>query len=580
MTTQDVSTKLSKFLDEGRAEEAAAWVAESLGDLAQEPRAILPVLDALDRQKNDKALLQLIERLEREDKLRLETLIFTLRLRFRADDYPSALQAVDMILALAPNNTEALRTGGRIGNLQKNDDVALWHWERLAAVSAADPEAALQAARIRARRQDHRQALDWAWRAAELRPESPEPLQIAAAAGLELGWPEVGDVLLSRLFTMDRTRALRITTQLMIELDNESAARVLSLLVQHHPSDQGVAELVAKTYPEWVLAGLEQELASNDLEAAAFYRAARRLRPDLPDPQNGLERLNRPSLVAMREAFNGRDFEAAIEHGSTATRIDANCLEAWRTVARAHFNRSDVTKALDAFRHCTMLQPEDGRNWLTQGLMLNHAGDRPAALAAFQKAKQFSGPADAELRSEAESSIAALHPQLVRDAQQAADAGDLELAWRCCEAAGAIRPDNSGIDRLKRRLLRALREQIRLLWEAQSASVAALCRQYLEKSPSDRYAATVLGRTLMGTRAYAEALPVWEGLCKSSPDDSHFHLQVARCCRSLKIRDRGLAAAQAALRLDPQLREAAEVAEYLRNLAPLAGAAEPHRRVL
>ncbi len=183
----------------------------SLGDLAQEPRAILPVLDALDRQKNDKALLQLIERLEREDKLRLETLIFTLRLRFRADDYPSALQAVDMILALAPNNTEALRTGGRIGNLQKNDDVALWHWERLAAVSAADPEAALQAARIRARRQDHRQALDWAWRAAELRPESPEPLQIAAAAGLELGWPEVGDVLLSRLFTMDRTRALRIT---------------------------------------------------------------------------------------------------------------------------------------------------------------------------------------------------------------------------------------------------------------------------------------------------------------------------------------------------------------------------------
>ena len=242
-----------------------------------------------------------------------------------------------------------------------------------------------------------------------------------------------------------------------------------------------------------------------------LYPAACRLRPDLPDPQNGLERLNRPSLVAMREAFNGRDFEAAIEHGSTATRIDANCLEAWRTVARAHFNRSDVTKALDAFRHCTMLQPEDGRNWLTQGLMLNHAGDRPAALAAFQKAKQFSGPADAELRSEAESSIAALHPQLVRDAQQAADAGDLELAWRCCEAAGAIRPDNSGIDRLKRRLLRALREQIRLLWEAQSASVAALCRQYLEKSPSDRYAATVLGRTLMGTRAYAEALPVWKG---------------------------------------------------------------------
>lgn len=71
----------------------------------------------------------------------------------------------------------------------------------------------------------------------------------------------------------------------------------------------------------------------------------------------------------------------------------------------------------------------------------------------------------------------------------------------------------------------------------------------------------------MATRAYAEALPVWEALCKLYPNDSHFHLQVARCCRSLKIRERGLAAAQAALRLDPKLHEAEQLSEYLRNLA-------------
>jgi hypothetical protein len=62
------------------------------------------------------------------------------------------------------------------------------------------------------------------------------------------------------------------------------------LLVQQHPSDKGVTDLAAKTYPGWV------ELAVHDPEAAASYRAARRLRPDLPDPQNGLERLNRPCI--------------------------------------------------------------------------------------------------------------------------------------------------------------------------------------------------------------------------------------------------------------------------------------------
>lgn len=568
MALQDTLAKLSDFLTKGQAEDAAVLVGESLTELSDEPRAILPVLDALDKQKKDEVLLQLVERLESEDRLRLEASVFRLRVQFRAGDHANALRTIDLILGLAPHHVEALRTGGRIRNLQKNDDAALAFWERLAGALASDPEAALQAARIRARRLDHREALAWAQRAAEVRRENAEPIQIAVAAGLELGWPEVCDGLLSRLFAVDRTRGLRIATQLMTELEAESAARILSLLVQHHPTDKGLATLVTQTYSEWMLAALEQELGSHDLNAAAYYRAARRLRPELQDPQNGLDRLNKPSLVAMREAFNGREFEAAIQHGTIATRIDPKCLEGWQTVARANFNRGDVTKALEAFGHCTELQPKDGRSWLTHGLMLNHAGQRPAALAAFQKARQYSGPADAELRNETEASIAALFPQLVRDAQQAATDKDLELAWRCCEAAATVKANDAEIERLRGRILRELREQIRGQWEAQSPSVAELCKQYLEKSPDDRYAATVLGRTLMGTRTYAEALPVWEGLSRSNPNDSHFLLQIARCCRALKIRDRGLSAAQAALRLDPELREATELAEHLRNLAP------------
>lgn len=578
MTLQDALAKLQGLLDTGETARAATYTTEILSKLAEEPFAIRPVLDRLDRQKQDEALLQLVTELARERRLRLDALVYTLRVHFRAGDHQASLQTVNAILALASNNAEALRTGGRIGNLQKNDDLALGYWERLATAYLADAEAPLQAARIRARRQDYRPALDWGRRAADLQPENPEPLQIAAAAGIELGWPEECDALLSRLFGLDRGRAQRIAAQLVAEIDTASAARLLSLLLQRYPNDKGLAGLAAKVYPEWMFAGLERELASHDFEAAAFYCAARRLRPDLQDAQNSLDRLIQPSLLAMREAFNGRDFEAAIEHGNVVTRGDPDCFEAWQTIARAHFNRGDAARALDAVHHCTELRPEDGRSWLTQGIILNHIGTRSAAFAAFEKARKFSGPLDPELRREAEAAIATLEPQLIRDAQQTMSAGNLELAWSCCEAASAIRPDDSTVEHLKRQILRRLRERINQLWEQKSPDVVPLCLNYLKKSPDDRYAALVLGRTLMGTRAYAEALPVWEALCKSHPDNSHFHLQVARCCRSLKIRERGLVATQAALRLDPELHEAAEVAEYLRNLAP-AAAAEAQRSI-
>jgi tetratricopeptide (TPR) repeat protein len=265
----------------------------------------------------------------------------------------------------------------------------------------------------------------------------------------------------------------------------------------------------------------------------------------------------------MRDAFNSRDFPGAIEHGVMAARINPDSFEAWQTVGRAQFTRSNIADASDAFRRCTDLNPKDAHSWLTYGLVLNQAGERRAALLAFQKAR---GVADSEVKKEADASISALYPLLVRDAQQAATDGNIRLAWDSSDAALVIRPNDVGVTQLRRNLLRQQREQIREAWNASSDSVAGLCRYYLEKSPDDLYVSTVLGRTLMRTRAYAEALPIWENLCARNLEDSRNYLQVARCCRSLKIRDKGLIAAERALRLDPELHEAAEVADLLKGL--------------
>jgi tetratricopeptide (TPR) repeat protein len=563
MDIQATLERVSSLLNDGQTEAASAAIAESATDLSQDPRVLMPILDGLDRQRKDEAIAPLIEKLQELNILPLECSIFDMRMKFRGARYGEALKAVDRVLMISNDNVEALRTGGRIGNLTRDEALSLRYWERLGQASTSDPEAALQAARIHQRRQQFAQALNWAQLAAESRPDTSEPLQIAVTAGMETGWPEACDGILASLFRMDRARALRPLARLAQELDCESAGRLLSLLQQQFPGDQAIAETVAKAFSEWLVSALEQELASRELEAAAFYRAARKVQPANTNPQRALDKLSSPSLLAMREAFNSRDFAGAVEHGAMAARINPECFEAWQTIGRAQFTRGNVEEAKEAFQRCTELDPKDAQSWLTYGLVLNQASERPAALRAFQTARGLGNP---EAKREAEASITALHPLLVREANQAATEGNIEQAWKATEAALAIRREDGPIAQLRRNLLRQQQNQIRDAWNAGADSVARLCRSYLEKSPGDPYASTVLARTLMRARAYGEALPIWEGLSRQNPQESHNHLQVARCCRVLKFKERGLAAVDAALRLSPDLQEAADMADFFKGL--------------
>jgi tetratricopeptide (TPR) repeat protein len=364
------------------------------------------------------------------------------------------------------------------------------------------------------------------------------------------------------MFKIDRARALKALGRLAQELDAERAAPLLSLLQEQFPGDPAIGEIASKCFSEWVVNALEQELASRELEAAAFYRAARKVQPSNPNAQRALDRLCGPSLLAMREAFNSRDFAGAVEHGEMAARINPECVEAWQTIGRAQFTRGNVSEAVEAFRRCTEFDPKNAHAWLTFGLALNQGGDRPGALRSFQTAR---GLADNDVKREAEASIAALHPVLAREAQQAAVDGDIEHAWQAAEAALAIRRDDGDMVQLRRSLLRQHQAQIREAWNTGAGNIVSLCRSYLERASGDLYVLTVLGRTLMRQRAYGEALPVWESVCKLSPQDAHGFLQIARCCRSLKFKERGQTAADAALRLDRNLTEAADLANFFRG---------------
>lgn len=208
MTIERTLQKLQQFLDAGEAEKAASTIAAAHVVFSENPRSLLPILNELDRQRNVAALQPILDKLQELNLLPLESAIFDMRTRFRARDHLNALQAVDRILTVSGRHTEALRTGGRIGNLMRDDNVALRYWERLGRAAPNDPEAALQAARIHFRREQFVQAIDWAKQAAKGEGDATEALKIAVSASLETGWPEDCDPLLTRMFAVDRTRAL------------------------------------------------------------------------------------------------------------------------------------------------------------------------------------------------------------------------------------------------------------------------------------------------------------------------------------------------------------------------------------
>ena len=394
------------------------------------------------------------------------------------------------------------------------------------------------------------------------RQDKTEAMRIASQAGLELGWPESCDEFLAAMFTTDETSAVRIAAHLTRSFDPATAARALSIAQARRPDDAAITDIVDKAVAEWLVAGLEHELASREAQAANCFNAARRCRPASVEASRAIERLNLPNLGPMRDAFANRDFTAAADYAEAATRIDHDCVEAWRVAARSLFSMGKSVEALAAFRRCAELDASDARTWLALGIALNQANDRVAALGAFRQARALG---DAQVARETETIVVALFPALIDDAGAAEDGGRLGEAWRLYEAAAEIRPIDSAIVALQRKLLRRTREEIRVLWEVKSADIVPLCRTVLRFSPHDRQILTMLARMSMTTRNYADALPIWEELCASDPDNGHLHLQIARCCRALNLADRGIAAANSARRLDPNLHEATEIEHALRG---------------
>lgn len=492
-----------------------------------------------------------------------DELIFKIRTEYRLNMFSEAMTSIDELLIARPNHAEALKTAGRIANIQKDAALARDFWTRLAKADPVDPDGPLQLARIAERDENFVDAIAWGRRLLTAVPEHPEGLSIVATAAIRSGELDGIGTILAAYSVADRERALKLLSQLPMHEEPEIYADALASFRDRVPGDAYLSVLVQDTVETFLEDGIRGEIASRDIEAAKFYRAIRRIDEGNANAEVGLERLRRPLLSLMRDAFRQQRPDKVIEHGRRAVEIDPQCLEALMMLGRTCFYTEDFVQARNCFERAAKFHAKESWAWLNLARTLDRLEEWGDALKAYRHVIALSGNDNSDRVVESERAIRALYAKSLFAGRDAVARADFDAAWMHCTVAIDIDPSNESAQSLRRSLLGSMHARIRELWQDGSPGAIDLCREYLDRSPDNVYVLQVYGRTLMNNRRYAEARPAWAHLARLNPEDVHFHLQIARCCNWLKQREDGIAAAQEALRLDPQLAEATAIIRQL-----------------
>jgi tetratricopeptide (TPR) repeat protein len=217
----------------------------------------------------------------------------------------------------------------------------------------------------------------------------------------------------------------------------------------------------------------------------------------------------------------------------------------------------DPAAAAACFRRCVDLGPDDAWMWLNLGRALERAENLEPALDAYREVVRLIEDTTNNRRAEAVQSMINVRQKLIRKGRDAFYADRFKEAFAFYSAAATV-PDApelvaTMLSAIKRRVFVEVRDK----FKAEDPGLIEAAEDYLKMDPDNVETLVFLGRRLMPRREHAKALAVWAKLGELSPDDAHYQLQIARCCAWLKRKDEGAAAAAAALRLQPDLVEAA-----------------------
>ncbi|WP_250474633.1 hypothetical protein [Caballeronia sp. GAFFF1] len=454
-----------------------------------------------------------------------------MRCYFELGDFTNALALATAMLGDEVETPELLRISAVAATRLGDARTALASWKRLFRLTNGDAEAASAALSLlqsAGEAESAESAESWA---EEVRATLP-----AHAPSYALLWNRKLDTknraALMRLAGESPRLPAREALALAQRAVGEGfAAPAAALAVSPAFDDNDAADVagwLTRQIARWLAEG-EAAVAAGDLRVAADrIQAACVAQPANADALRARRALQRHMRQAARAAIVEQDFHAAV------SLIDL-ALQTSLTFPDLHSLRGRAAEALGdtptALRHLRLAADEPGAPLparLHLARVAVRAGRYAEAIEAFSQIAA-KPEADRAMRDDAARQISTLRGRSIRAARDMLARQEYDAAWALLDLIE--RADASGADVAveKRRVVAALRAQLRGLDSASGEERQALGEVILKLVPNDPVGLKAAASGAMRLHRFAQALPYWKALRQQSGDVEQIDANIRKC---------------------------------------------------
>ncbi len=292
--------------------------------------------------------------------------------------------------------------------------------------------------------------------------------------------------------------------------------------------DPKTAAWMEKRSTDWLQHGMAALMADKLLESADNLQARWQVRPTGTPLIRARRTLEQKMRREVRQAYVEKDYEGAIRLISIARATLLTFPEMDNFLGRSADAVGDTSTALT---HLKRASEEEGAP-VTVKIQLARVAARSEnyseALAAYREILQDQ-PDETWARDEATRQLAKLETRAIRSARGLLASGAHDKAWALLGQVAQINPANQTVRSEMKRVLNALRAQVKDLGTGTDAERLRLGTAILRLDPQDEVGLKAAAVGAMRLHRFAEALPHWQQLRAKVSDPKQIDINIQKC---------------------------------------------------
>ncbi|MEO1292807.1 MAG: hypothetical protein AAFV62_08260 [Pseudomonadota bacterium] len=498
--------------------------------------------------------------------LSLDGLSYLVRSCYQLRDANEATVYVKALLERDPEHLDGLKFAARISNLRKDWAVARSYWERLRALRPRDPEPVRQMMRSSERLHDWATATELAEDLRTLDPKNPDIERCACKCAIEMREASMAEAKAPLVAEGDPETALKLA-DLAIKRGLYAVAGRIIVATREAVSREGgrlsrdIDVRSREWAEEWVGGAMRAEMENDIPTSTELYRAARMVDTTFEPAVRGLDRLRRPAVEGMKQAYRDQDYGVAVTRAREAMLIDPDYPDSYLIAGRSMVAMDDPTAAFEFLSRGIEVAPNDPWMHLNYGRVAERSCEFASAHRSYARVLELprrSGSGTKHI-DEAKRKMAQLERAAIRETKRLYKEELYDEARELMIFLREIDADPTLVDPLFASLTRKIEKQVREYYHVKHEHTLAEAEKLLELDPDNAYGRKVAGRMLVADKEYVDACPHWEKLAILQGDVIEPWLQIARCCSKMGEPDKALEAAYKVLEIEPGHVEALKI---------------------